>query len=107
MISLVGWPKPVKSRSGGCLERSGDGKPTVLMNVATTVNLSQIPNVGNLCRDSETRILRDDTCPALLPHSAVCYQQQHTLKESFDLPSSSSTILTSVPYCVSNIFDTS
>ena len=27
VISLVDWPKHVKSRSGGCLERSGDRKP--------------------------------------------------------------------------------
>ena len=28
-ISLVGWPKLVKCRSGGCLERSGNRKVTV------------------------------------------------------------------------------
>ena len=32
--------KPVKSRSGGCLERSGDRKLTVSMTVGTTVPLS-------------------------------------------------------------------
>ena len=30
VISLVGWPKLVKSRSGGCLDRSGDRRPTVM-----------------------------------------------------------------------------
>ena len=28
-LCWVGWQKLVKSRSGGCLERSGDRKPTV------------------------------------------------------------------------------
>ena len=28
VISLVDWPKHVKSQSGGCLERSGDRKLT-------------------------------------------------------------------------------
>ena len=31
--------------SGGCLERSGDRKPTVSATVDTTVTLSQMPNV--------------------------------------------------------------
>ena len=47
VISLVDWPKHVKCRSGGCLERFGDRKPTVRVTVATTVTLSYIPNVGN------------------------------------------------------------
>lgn len=95
---LVVRRKCVKSRC--CLERSGDGKPTVLLTVATTVTVSQILTTGNLCRDSETRIWRDDTsscspcfAAALLPHSAVCYQQQHTLRESFDVnPLKNSTL---------------
>ena len=48
VISLVDWPKLVKSRSGGCLERSGDRKPQVQVTVDTTVILSQMPNVKNL-----------------------------------------------------------
>ena len=87
--------KHVKSWSGGCQERSGDRKPTVSLTVATTVSVSHIPY---WCRDSRTRILRDDTpscspcfAAALLPHSAVCYQQQLRLRQCFDLPSSSST----------------
>ena len=48
--------KHVKSRSGGCLVWSGDRKPTVWLTVGTTVTLYQIPNAGNLCRISETKI---------------------------------------------------
>ena len=46
VISLVDWPKHVKSRSGGCLDRSGDRKVTVWLTVGITVTLSQTPNVG-------------------------------------------------------------
>ena len=59
MISLVGWPKLVKSRSGGCLERSGDRKPAVRMTVDTTVSPPQTPNVRNLASRFQTKVLHD------------------------------------------------
>ena len=44
VISLIDWPKHVQCRSRGCLERSGDRKPTVGLTVGlgTTVTLCQM-----------------------------------------------------------------
>lgn len=49
MPGLVARRKYVKSRSGGCLERSGDRKLTVWLIVGTTVVLSRMPKCGEIC----------------------------------------------------------
>ena len=44
------WQKLVKSRSGGCLERSGDRNLMVAMTVRTTITLSQCQMLPCCCQ---------------------------------------------------------
>ena len=99
MISLVGWQKLVKSRSWGCLLRSGDRKPpdtpktgilqagdrkpTVCLTVDMTVTLSQMLQIYHAASGYE----------AVLVALAPAFRRSSSFRSEFMRPEQAEAVL--------------